>query len=644
MIVQAKLRPSFVCITTIVVACWLHTMLGSGVANAQSTGTRGAANASATDQSSVPGAPHLLPQDTMIYLRFDDADEIREDLAASSLGKMFADPKLRPFAGDLYNTLAELFQMVGQRFDITLDELLAIPSGQVAIALFPRVFSDEEMQGDQDDEDKDSDDAIRRRIDQKRRAQTSMAGLVIIDAGKNIDKLRDLVDRVLELPVNQGYVRREQIIGPTTLVRLVPPRTGRPEIQYFERENCLVLGIGYATASAALERWLDRNDEPTFAENTDFAAVITRCIGAEDTRPQLTFYADPYHLVERLVKRGGTAGLVWPIFEDLGIGKVRGIGGSVFRGGETFDDISHLHVLIDPPRDGIFGVLRPEKVDTVPPSFVPSDVSTYLTAQWNVEAAFDNLSKIIDRFQGEGTAERIFDANFKQRLEVDIREDVIKALTGRYVTCSWMQPPVKLNSQTRIHAFELVDPAKMELTMEKFVKKASPNLKPEMLGTHKLYTTKGGGANFPPRLRRPEPSVMVLGKWLLLSDSREFIERATRVESGALKSLIAVPEYDLVSSELGGKLDGEKPFMISYMRGADFLRQMYQMAESEDSRAFLKSAAEKNPFAAKFYELLQRNQLPPFEQFEKYFAPGGSFGYDEPTGIHFGAFTLNADL
>ena len=104
----------------------------------------------------VPGAPHLLPHDTMIYLRFDDANQIREDLGSSSLGKMFADPKLRPLAGDLYNTLAELFQMVGQRFDLTLDQLLAIPSGQVAVAAFPRVFSEEEVEGD-DDEGKAAD-------------------------------------------------------------------------------------------------------------------------------------------------------------------------------------------------------------------------------------------------------------------------------------------------------------------------------------------------------------------------------------------------------------------------------------------------------------------------------------------------------
>ncbi len=605
-----------------------------------------AANAAkATTDDAVPGAPHLLPHDTLLYLRFDDVDELREDFADSSMGKMLADPKLKPLAGDLYTTLAELFSNVGQQFGISLDELLAIPSGQVAAAAFPRIVSEEELSrkdAGAEDSDENSDEAIRRRIQQKRDAQTAMAGMFVIDAGKNIDKLRDLVNRVLERPIQSGYVRREQNVGPVTLVRLMPPRIGRPEIEYFERDNCLVLGIGHGTASAALDRWLDRTDEPTFADNVDFAAVMGRCLGAEETRPQLTFYAEPYHLVERLIKRGGTAALIWPIFEDLGIAKIRGIGGSVFRGGEDFDDISHLHVLIDPPRDGLFGVLRPDAVDTVPPSFIPSDVTTYTTVKWRFDAAFDNLSKIIDRFQGEGTAKRIFEDGVKDRLDINIREEVLANLSGRYVTGSWIQPPAKLNSQARFHAFELTDPTKAQAVLEKVLKKVAPDLKPQSVGTQQIYTTQAGGRNFSARLRRPEPTVMILDKWLLVGDSRELMERAIRASGGALPGLVDVPDYDLVSSELGGKLDGEKPFMVSYLRGSDFLRMMYQMADSEDSRAFMKTAAANNPVAAKFNDLLKKNELPPFEQFEKYFAPSGTFGYDEATGIHFGSFTLKA--
>ena len=57
-------------------------------------------------------------------------------------------------------------------------------------------------------------------------------------------------------------------------------------------------------------RWsfgMTDSDEETFADRSDFGAIMSRCLGAEDTRPQMTFFVDPYHLIGRFVKRGGSA-------------------------------------------------------------------------------------------------------------------------------------------------------------------------------------------------------------------------------------------------------------------------------------------------------------------------------------------------
>ena len=83
--------------------------------------------------------------------------------------------------------------------------------------------------------------------------------------------------------------------------------------------------------------------------------------------------------------------------------------------------------------------------------------------------------------------------------------------------------------------------------------------------------------------------------------------------------------------------------MVSFLRSADYFRQMYELAKSDDTRRFLRGAGESNPIAQKVAEMLQRNELPPFEEFEKYFAPSGTFAYDEASGMHLGSFTLRAD-
>ncbi|TWU48707.1 hypothetical protein Poly51_46090 [Rubripirellula tenax] len=593
--------------------------------------------------STTPGAPRLLPQDTLAYIRLDNASDLRVDAANSAMGKMFNDPALRPFVSDVYQSLAELFQMVGDQLGLTLDQVLAIPTGQVAIAAMPGNLSEEQLEQAEADAGDESPDAIRRRIAQKRRQQNSFAGIVVIEAGENIEDLMQIVDRVESKITESGYVRRTSSIDSTTLVRLLPPRMGRPEIEYFVRDETLVMGIGHATASKALDQWIDKSDEPTLAERADFTSVMSRSIGAEDTRPQITFFVDPYHVVERLVKRGGAAALVWPLVEELGIAKIRGIGGSSFRGGEDFEEISHLHILIDPPRDGFFGVLRPQTGETTPPDFVPSDVTSYTSIHWDFATTYENFGKVLEKFQGPEPLKRFIEDPAKTRMGIDVQEEVVDQLTGRYVTCRWIQPPIKLNSQVQLHGFELKDPTKAKATIAKMRERSPGKIEVATVAGNVIYLPKsGGGRNMPEGLRKPEPCFTVLGNWLLISDGREFVERVSMASFGSLPRLISVPEYELVSSELGGKLDGENPFMVSFLRSSEYIRQFYELAKAPDTRRFLQKQGEKNPMAAKLASLLQKNELPPFEKFEKYFAPSGTFAYDEPSGMHLGSFTLKA--
>lgn len=593
----------------------------------------------ADEESSVPGAPTILPQDTLAYIRVDDANDLREGFSESSLGKMISDPALRPFASDVYLVASELFEQVGSMVDVTLDELLSIPQGQVAFAAMPGNLSDEQVDAIDDEADDESPEAIRRRIARKRRQQNSIGALVLIEAGKNLDKLETIVNRLEARVIEDGYVRRTTIIDDVTLVKLLPPRSGRPEYEYFYKEGTLVLGSGHKTASVALDHWLERSEEATLAERADFTSVMSRCVGAEDTRPQITFFLDPYHIAERIVRRSSAGAIIWPIAQDLGIEKIRGIGGSTFRGGEFFDDISHLHVLVDPPRDGLFGVLRPESGDTAPPSWVPSDVTSYTTIHWDFPTTFENASKVVEGFGVSEPLVKLEDLS-QRVLGVSAMDDIVALTTGRYVSLRWLEPPVKLNSQTQLYAFSISDELKAKDLMAKVRERMSNRIEVETVGGRVVYKLQRGRRGIPEGFRQPQPSIMILDGWLIFSDSLKLVERVALAQSGSLPQLVNLPEYELISGELGGKLDGEKPFMISFLQGADYVRQFYELAQGEDTKNFLRSAGQRNQIAAKMGDLLQRNELPPFEQFKKYFAPSGTFAYDESSGMHLGTFTL----
>ena len=526
---------------------------------------------------------------------------------------------------------------------MSLDQLLAIPSGQVAAAVMPGNLSEREEELIAEEEQDESPEAIRRRIRMKRRQQNSIASLFLVQAGDNVEDLMSLVEKLEARAVDGGYVRRTREIKGTTLVKLLPPRPGRPEVEYFEREETVVFGIGHKTAEKVLEHWLDRSEERTLADSANFASVMSRCVGAEETRPQVTFYIDPYHLVERLVKRGGAAGLVWPMIEELGISKIRGVGGSAFQGGEMFEDITHFHMLIDPPRDGFFGVLRPEQGETLPPNWVPEDVASYTSIHWDFQTTYDNLDKVLEKFQGPEPLKRLVEEPAKQAFNVSVRDEVLAHMTGRYVVCRWIEPPIKLNSQVQLHAFELSDTLAAKDVLSRIRQRRPKDLDVETIGGYVVYKGRQGRRNMPKNFRRPEPCIVIMDGWAIFSDSRAFIERVTQAQRGSLKRLVNLPEYEFVSSELGGKLDGEKPFLVSFLRADEYIRQLYDLIQSDDTRRFVRTTAENNPVAAKVLALLERNELPPFEELKKYFAPSGTFAYDEPSGMHLGSFTLRAE-
>ncbi len=599
-----------------------------------------------SDKETIPGAPRLLPSDSMFYLRLDEADQLRLDMKKSSLGRMINDPKLRPFADQFYATGRDLFEQISETVGVTLDELLSIPHGQVALAIHPaKPLEDDERAKIEARENEDESALDRRRNRQRLRDTYSFGGTLIIDAGKNIDQLMAMVQKMEDAAITGGFKRRVKDIDGTDVIRLIPNRANQQSVEFFEKEGTLVIGVGYQSAQDVLKHWLDDSDEPTLADNAKFGTILSRCVGAESTRPQFTFFVDPHLIADRAIKRSGSmaAGLFWPVIQDLGVSRIGGIGGSSFYGGDVFEGIAHYHINIEPPRDGVLGALRPETGDTAPPKWVPAKISGYTSLNWDIAQTYENVGKVIDRFQGADSLKRFVEQPVATRLGIKVQEEIIENMTGRILRVSWLEKPIRVNSAVSCFAVEVKDSIKAKATIAKLRDRDPDRITLKTVNGSVVYRLRGPGDNFPQALRKPEPQFLLLGKWLIYADSTKFVEKVALANSGNSPRLLELPEYELVAGELGGKLNGESPFMLAYLDGAESFRALYDLGLQDTSKQFLRQVGENNQVARKFGELLDNNELPPFSEFEKYFAPTGVFAYDEPDGIHFGLFTLRAD-
>ena len=102
-------------------------MLGGlcGVAAAQTADTKVLSN-------------QILPKDTYFYMSVPSVDGFKESFENSSAGRLFAEPALEEFKAEVKNAFGSELQdnlsKVHDALGMTLDELLAIPTGEVTLA------------------------------------------------------------------------------------------------------------------------------------------------------------------------------------------------------------------------------------------------------------------------------------------------------------------------------------------------------------------------------------------------------------------------------------------------------------------------------------------------------------------------------
>src|SRR5690606_12091782 len=116
-----------------------------------------------------------------------------------------------------------------------------------------------------------------------------------------------------------------------------------------------------------------------------FIAIMNRCKGAKDDPAQFSWFVDPIALF-RVTARGNVgAQTALAFLPVLGLDGLQAVGGSLTFASGDFDMITHLHVLLEDPRTGVLEMLAMDAGDTTPENWVPADVGSYTTLNWDAQ-------------------------------------------------------------------------------------------------------------------------------------------------------------------------------------------------------------------------------------------------------------------
>jgi len=556
-----------------------------------------------------PTAPRLLPQTTLLYVRVNNVIELIDRFQETSIGQIAQDAKIRPLVQQLYGEALDAFSSVEEEVGLSLQQLLKLPKGEACVAL---VSSE---------------------------AGTPMLTLML-DVGDQMKEAEKLIEKMEDAIVTDGGSKTTETIGVTEVSTYRSP--GEDPFSLFLREGTVVACTNAILTQQLLEVWdgTAPSNFKSLADNRKFTAIMRRSAGSEGARPQISYYADPLAMVESFGRSSFAVQAVLAALPALGADGFKAIGGSVILAPENFDSIAHFHISLDFPRKGILEFFEMKNGDLTPEPWVPANVSSYTSVNWNIEKAFGAIKGVYDAIRGEGGFSQLLERRISDRWGIDFEEDVIGGLDGRFSIATWVEPPARVNSQTNLFAFKLKDASSAKKTFNRIMENFNFFDKTNHRGNSYYSVTIPDNEDRPDFVRAPVPCLAIVGDYFMFTDSDRFLKRVLVTRGSNSNGLADQLDYKLVASRIRRQAGRENPAMISFSRPEEVLKSLYELATKDSTLNALSRGAEDNEFFKVLDRAMQDSPLPDFEEIAKYLSPRGAMTISDETGLHTISFSL----
>ncbi|MFP6649752.1 MAG: hypothetical protein VB817_09840, partial [Pirellulaceae bacterium] len=475
---------------------------------------------------------------------------------------------------------------------------------------------------------------------------------VLVDIGDNIATAETVFEKFDEAHLAGGGTVETETVGETDVT--VYGSATEDDLELFIKDNTIVFTTNRLLTEHVVTTWEGTAlaEQRTLSQNRKFTAIMRQSVGSDEARPQISWFFDPITLVTAATQDNFQAQAALAFLPTLGLDGFQALGGSAILAPDGFDSISHFHIALATPRRGILDLLTFGSGEGTPESFVPDDVSSYMTLYWNIDEAYDNLEVLVDTILGEGGFDTRVAVPFKEAVNVDLREDIIESLGGRFTLATWVEPPAHLNSGAMLAAIQLTDTTVVTKLLSDvasgvpIIQEASHNntsyyrvdipTPPGQEGQEGPITPFG-------QLRSPTPCFGIVGDYLLASDSEKFFQHAIDTHVRGDNLLADSDDFKLVALNIKDQLRDKNPAMIAFSQPQEQFKLLFDLVDSDDTRNFLSDNAEEGAFFGILNRVLNDNDLPDLEELTGHLTPSGAVMIDTETGIHLISFTLKVE-
>ena len=602
-------------------------------------------------EDSIPERPKtemILPETTVALVQLPDFQAAVEKMRETGAGKMMADDAVASLVDGLWQEAESAYDDVKEDVGVELSDLTALPDGEITFAVIaPRRSNPEYM--------------------------------IIMDLNEEEGALDRVMERGREMLLQDEEVEGDEDSLNEDGFQIESFKADGKRVHFFRHENTIVASTSVSELDDLIERWMGREVEKTrpLASNRKFVTIMKRCTSPQDLEPEFRFFVDPIAVAKSSTRGNAAARFTINLLPLLGFDSLSAIGGALFLDEEEYESVMHAHVLLTNPRTGIFALLAFRPTEYEPEEFIPQSAVNHMMVSLDAPKAYAELTKIVDSFMSPGDFENVVDKNVNQELGLDLKQDIIDSIDGRITFFQWIEEPAFLNGTRSCIAFRLKDPENFEMLMDKMTERlnddfggedesiekrdyrdvtiyAEPRAKVEernermkkRLGRRRSRKRRAITSEPEVRMERrvESPQMAIFCDCLVVSlDSNNLMQTMIDTFQGEGDRLVDDHNYARIVDESRRLLSNELPMANFYSDPKRQLKWLLELANTDQTKEVLDSAAESNKYLSGLKQRLEENPLPEFEQLEKYFSQSGGYMSDDDTGLHMLFFTLKSD-
>ncbi len=549
-----------------------------------------------------------LPNSTVFFVKVGDAAAFRQAFGKTSMGQLIADPGMKDFAAEFKEKLNDAGKKLKEKVGVTIDELLTLPQGTVSVAIVA-----------------------------KSEGKVPVAVLIQADAGKNADKMTEVLSKATKLAETEAKdkakVSTESFKG-LQLHIITGDKENEPPLVWTNSGSVFHISSDVDALKDLISHADGRDD--SLAKSDNFTRVNKKLGGVSNA----AWFIDVSQLIKIGVKTaaaaGGNAGQnPEAMLQILGLNGLKAAGGSLTFGDANYDGLSKTFILAPGPAQGVLKMFSMPKANLRPEAWVPAGVATYQSMSWDLDATYTAINDLVNTFTPGAMnvlEQQLVGPNGGEPLS--FQKDIFGPLGDRITIISDFKKPIKEDSQRMLVAVALEDSKKFQATLNKLIVLASGSPKKREFQGTTIYdfampALPNQPANSP--FNGGTISLAIAKDNLFVSTEPGLLELVLR---GGGASLADNPEFQKVTKDTPSQTS-----TISFAKSEDSARASYDMIKNGSFEKALKNA-NGGPDLSKLAELFNKDKLPDFSVFSKYLTQGGGYGVMDEDGMLFTSFTL----